>query len=354
MEWKKLTASVEEFLFMIRKQKNTEEPSLKKFSLFIPFVFLIAVLAGFFWWRWGMSALSLQSSTMSKTFVVRKGESLSSVAGRLQEESLIHNSLIFKILILKDGLAGKIQAGSFRLNSSLRPQEIADILTHGTEDIWLTFPEGWRKEEFAQRLVANLEKFDVDGFLKITASHEGELFPDTYLLPREASPSAVFNLLLNNFQKKFDKKIEDDLSGLGLTKKEALILASLVEREARNDQDRPIIAGILIKRLKANWPLQIDATLQYVLADLNCQKQNLICDWWPDVTITAKQINSPYNTYKNRGLPPTPICNPGLASIKAVVYPQETDFWFYLSDKTGKMHYAKTAEEHNENINQYL
>lgn len=343
---------------MSPKTKNTEEPSLKKSKFLIPLLFLVAIIAGFFWWHWANLAVSPPAggpSATSKTFIVKKGESLSSVAFRLQKAGLIRHSLAFKLIVLSQGLSGQIQAGSFSLKASLSPKEIAYTLTYGTNDIWLTFPEGWRKEEFAQRLSANLVNFNSSQFLQLASGHEGELFPDTYLISKEASPAAVFNLLFNNFQKKFDEELESFLSRLGLTKKEALILASLVEREAKTNQDRPMVAGILIKRLKADWPLQIDATLQYALANSKLQTPNTkLEDWWPTLTAADKKINSPYNTYKYKGFPPTPICNPGLASIEAVIYPKETDYWFYLSDVSGKIHYAKTTEEHNENIRQYL
>lgn len=344
---------------MSPKPKNIAEPSLKKskFLISILLFLLVILVAVFGWWSWANLAVtfpSLSTST-SKTFIVKKGESLSSVALRLQEANLVRQALAFKLIILSQGLAEKIQAGSFSLKTSLTPKEIAEILTHGTNDVWLTFPEGWRKEEFAQRLSANLTNFDSSQFLQLVANHEGELFPDTYLISKEASPSAVFNLLLNNFQKKFDKDLESFLSKAGLSKKEALILASMVEREAKGDQDRAIVAGILIKRLKAGWPLQVDATLQYALANLRFKTSgDRMEEWWLTPTAADKKIDSPYNTYKYKGLPPTPICNPGLASIKAVVYSKETDYWFYLSDASGKMHYAKTAEEHNENISKYL
>lgn len=342
---------------MSPKPKNIAEPSLKKskFLISIPIFLLVILVAVFGWWSWANLAMTSPSLSNSKTFIVKKGESLSSVALRLQEANLVRQALAFKLIILSQGLAEKIQAGSFSLKTSLTPKEIAEILIHGTNDVWLTFPEGWRKEEFAQRLSGNLTNFDSSQFLQLSANHEGELFPDTYLISKEASPSAVFNLLFNNFQKKFDKELESLLSKSGLSKNEALILASMVEREAKGDQDRPIVAGILIKRLKTGWPLQVDATLQYALADLRFKTSGAkLEDWWLTPTAADKKIDSPYNTYKNKGLPPTPICNPGLASIKAVVYPKETDYWFYLSDASGKMHYAKTAAEHNENISQYL
>ncbi|MCX6726158.1 MAG: endolytic transglycosylase MltG [Candidatus Shapirobacteria bacterium] len=330
---------------------------MKKFKIFLILLLILIILLGgiFFWWQWTNSAISKKSSIVSQTFIVKKGESLSSVAQHLEETGLIRNALFFRLLISFEGLENKIQAGSFSLKPSLSSKEIVTVLTHGTADIWLTFPEGWRKEEFAQRLTANLNNFDQKQFLQLVTNHEGELFPDTYLFPMEASPSAVLNLFLNNLQRKFSADFEQILAKSGLTKKQALILASLVERETKHEESRAIVAGILIKRLKADWPLQIDATLQYALANSKVStSKSQLDNWWPVATAADKKINSPYNTYQNKGLPPTPICNPGLSSIKAVVYPQATDYWFYLSDSEGQMHYAKTAEEHNENIANYL
>ncbi|MBI4033134.1 MAG: endolytic transglycosylase MltG, partial [Candidatus Blackburnbacteria bacterium] len=139
-------------------------------------------------------------------------------------------------------------------------------------------------------------------------------------------------------------------------------LASIVERETLTDEERPIVAGILLKRLEAGWPLQADATLQYAIASVNCTlrketsaAQSVKCeDWWPIPSSEDKKIKSLYNTYLNRGLPPGPIANPGLSSIKAVVSPQDSPYWFYLHDGNGKIHYAKTSEEHAENIRKYL
>ncbi len=306
----------------------------------------MAVLAAsFFWWRWAAMPLNNLSS-FTQTFVVRKGENFSSVAIRLEEAKLIKSGLAFKILVLSKGLSTKIQAGSFSLNPKLSVEEIAYTLTRGTSDIWLTFPEGWRREEIAQRLEANLDNFVATEFLSLTKNKEGELFPDTYLIPKQASATAVLTFFEDNFSLKFNESLEKRAQRLGFTKKEVLILASLAEREARHDQDRAIIADILIKRYENSWPLQIDATIQYVLGEEG--------DWWPQIAKKDLNINSAYNTYRNKTLPPTPICNPGLASIEAVLYPQETDFWFYLSDKNGEMHYARTNEEHNANIKKYL
>jgi UPF0755 protein len=352
---KKWSVAAAGFSFMSLKPKNIEGPFLKKFNFLFISLVLLAVLAAFFlWWRWALSPFNSQSTEKNQTFIIKKGESLSSVAFRLQQEKLIHSAAALKFLIMKDDLEGKIQAGSFQLKPSLNLLEVADLLVRGTQDIWLTFPEGWRQEEYARRLASNLENFDQEEFLNLAVDYEGELFPDTYLLPREASAAGVFQLLHKNFQKKFSADLFGAADKAGLSQKEVLIIASLVEREARHDQDRPIVAGILIKRWKADWPLQIDATLQYALANLRCQSLKIDCDWWVTPTVADKKIVSPYNTYLNRGLPPAPICNPGLSSIKAVVYPQDSDYWFYLSDSKGQMHYSRTIEEHNDNIQNYL
>jgi UPF0755 protein len=341
---------------MTRRPKNTEGHFLKKFNLiFIPLVLIVVLAAFFLWWRWAnQSVISSQQSVATSTFVIKKGESLSSVAFRLQKEGLIKSGAAFKILVVFEKLESKIQAGSFFLKPSLTPKEIAVSLTHGTTDIWLTFPEGWRKEEFARRLASNLENFNQEEFLDLAKNHEGELFPDTYLIAKDASASAVFHLLQDNFQKKFDEDLAQVASQAGLSQKEVLILASLIEREAKHNQDRAMVAGILLKRLKADWPLQVDAALQYALANFRCFQIETDCNWWLTPTAADKKTDSPYNTYKYKGLPPTPICNPGLASIEAIVYPQDSDYWFYLSDKKGQMYYARTVEEHNSNIQKYL
>ena len=318
-------------------------------------VLSLVVLGGFFWWQVNTTAVNPQSLSVSKAFVVRKGENLSFVAQHLKQEDLIRSSLAFKLMILTRGLAGKIQAGSFQLSPSLSVEEIAFELIRGTSDIWLTFPEGWRKEEFGQRLKTNLENFDSQEFLLLVEHLEGFLFPDTYLISRQASSSAVVKMFRRNFDRKFNLELELAAKSKGLTKNEVVILASIVERETKHEEDRSIVAGILIKRWQNNWPFQVDATLQYIKANQNCfNLSEQSCNWWPLVAGKDKKINSPYNTYQYKGLPPAPICNPGLASIRAVIYPQETAYWFYLSDEKGKMHYAETIEEHDQNVVQYL
>ena len=173
-------------------------------------------------------------------------------------------------------------------------------------------------------------------------------------MPRDATAEATIEIMRNNFGKKA-KPVLADINQQGFSPREALILASMVEREVRTDEDRPLVAGIILKRWQNGWPLQIDATVQYAVATVRCDVQDAGCNWWPqNLTQQDLRIDSPYNTYRFQGLPPAPICNPGLASIEAVVNYQESPYWFYLSDASGKMHYAETVEGHNANVAQYL
>lgn len=329
---------------MIRKLRNIDGPFLKKFKLVFLIIVVVSVV-GLFWWPWATGAVAPEEEA-SKVFVIKKGESLSTIANRLKQAGLIRSSLAFKLIVLTEDLSSKIQAGDFQLKPSLTTKEIAEFLTYGTTDIWLTFPEGWRREEIARRLANNLTNFDSQEFLSLTNGLEGSLFPDTYLIPKDASAEAVLNIFQKNFEKKFSSEVETAARKKGFTKSQVLILASIVERETKENQDRPIVAGILIKRWQNDWPLQADATLQYAKGNPG--------NWWPIAVAKDKQIESAYNTYKYKGLPTAPICNPGLTSIKAVINLQQTTYWFYLSDKEGNMHYAKTSEEHNQNIVRYL
>ena len=176
------------------------------------------------------------------------------------------------------------------------------------------------------------------------------MFPDTYLIPRDATASAIAQILLDNFNTKVTAAMKADATRSGLTFAQTITLASIVEREGKTVQDKPVIAGILLNRIKLGMPLQVDATLQYALGYQPFEKT-----WWKkDLTDDDKKIDSLYNTYANVGLPPGPISNPGIVSIKAAIYPTASDYLYYLHDKTGAVHYAKTIAEHEANIQKYL
>lgn len=316
---------------------------MKNFAVLVSFIILF--LATFF--IWFTSSIAPKSQTKNyKTFVITPGSNLSDISKKLQKEEFIKNSLAFQILSTTTGFAKKIQAGSFHLSPHLSASEIAKELTKGTFDVWVTIPEGLRVEEIAEILNSKLGT-NRSEFLKV--SKEGYMFPDTYLIQKSATAQEIAKIMRDNFEKRLSSDMEQILkTGQGL--EQTIILASIVEREAKFDTDRPVVAGILLKRLQAGVSLGADATVQYAKGYQESEQS-----WWKK-TLTEEdlEIDSPYNTRKFARLPPGPICNPGLSSIKAVITPKTSDFFYYLSDRDGKMHYAATLEEHIENIRKYL
>ncbi len=290
-----------------------------------------------------------------KRFVITPGQPFSQITANLQKEKLIKSALAFRLLAAQLGITNKIQAGDYSLPTNLSAQEMAQFLTHGALDIWITFPEGQRIEQQAkvieERLnTQNNNQYQFDKGEYIALADEGYMFPDTYLISKEASASAVVEKLRSTFESKVPKSLL--LSGIknGLTELEVITLASIIEREAKTNEERPVIAGILLNRSNEGMPLQVDATVQYAKG---YDAGN--ATWWPQVTIEDyKAVNSPYNTYLHTGLPPGPISNPGLESIRAAAEPVDTPYFFYLHDSKGKIHYAKTGEQHNANIQKYL
>lgn len=307
---------------------------------------VFCVLAGYLWWIDAMRPVDKNDVTPIM-FVVPRGQGSKEISKRLAIAGLVRSQIGFYLLVRFFGTDGQIQSGDFRLNKSMDAKTIASELTHGMVDVWITTLEGWRDEEIAMVLSKDLNLPEKE-FLQM--AQEGYMFPDTYLIPKDATAGAIVSMFIDNFNKKVTPEMLGALKNEGITKDELVAIASLVEREGRTSTDRPIIAGILLNRFRRNWPLQVDATLQYALGYQQLEKT-----WWKkELTDEDKKINSPYNTYLNPGLPPAPIANPGLEAIKAVIYPQVTDYMFYLHDTAGVAHYAKTIEEHLENTRAYL
>ena len=331
---------------MTPKTAVTVGHSLMKFKIPIFFLLILLVLASVAYLLWQQLLLPADPAGTNQIFVVKKGENITSISNRLEEAGLIKNRIAFKLLLYRMGITNKIQAGDFRLSASMPSRQLADQLTHGAIDVWVTLPEGLRREEIGLLIVKALPDFDYDLFLELTAVKEGQLFPDTYLFPKDIAPETVVKILTDTFTAKFNPDMTAQSAQIGLTPDEVVTLASIIEREAKHSPDRAIVAGILLKRLSAGWPLQVDATIQYALG----RPEN----WWPVVVKADLAVKSPYNTYLNKDLPPAPICNPGLDSIKAVLSPTTSPYWYYLSDPSGGMHYAESDEGHAANIRQYL
>lgn len=296
------------------------------------FLLVALSLGGLFWIKNAVEPVSGQE--ISVDFLITKGSSASQIANKLHQAGLIKSSLAFKVYVQLMGKQNKINAGEFRLSPSQNLFDVVETLQKGPVELWVTIPEGLRHEEIAAKFTKGLGKDEAftEEFIALTKDEEGYLFPETYLFPKTVTSQAILNRMKQTFNIKADE---------GITR-EQVIMASIIERETKGNAEKPIVAGILYKRIKNDWPLQVDATIQYAKGS------------WEPIYSADKELNSPYNTYKFQGLPPGPISNPGAASLKASVNPEESEYWYYIHDNGGQIHYASTFEEHNANIVKYL
>lgn len=286
-----------------------------------------------------------QSNTM---FVIKDGDSLVTISQKLKSDSLIRDRFSFLFYSYKLGLNKKIQAGTFRLSPSLSTQEIINKLSKGgVADYWLKIIDGTRLEEIAQLFPSNAP-FTSKDFITQSRSKEGSLFPDSYLIPQYYTAAQVLDVIQTNFDKKF-AQAKEGATNTTMTDQQILTLASIIEREARTLGVKQGVAGVILNRIKIGMPLQSDTTIQYIRDTLTKPAK-----YWQDINASDISLVSPYNTYKNKGLPPTPICNPGYDSIYAAFHPTQSDYIYYLTGTDGQMHYATTLAEHNSNIAKYL
>lgn len=288
-----------------------------------------------------------RNDTAEQLFVVKPGASLNTVADQLHQEGFIRNRLAFYLLVRTLHIEKQIQAGDFRLSKSMDAESIAKKLTQGSLDEWVTVIEGLRREEVAEIIS---HKFDIPEVEFNQEAKEGYLFPDTYLIPKEATLPTVLSVFKTNFDAKYTTAIAQKASALGLSQNEVMTLASIVEKEGRGT-DRGIVASVLLRRYKEHYPLQADATVQFALGYQPNEKT-----WWKkDLSLDDLKVNSPYNTYVSQTLPPGPICSPGMQSIEAVVNADpNTPYFFYLHDANGKIHPARNNDEHEANKKKYL
>ena len=282
-----------------------------------------------------------------KVIEIKEGTSLLAIANELKSEKLIRSKFSFVLLALLTGKGKKLKAGFYELSSSFPSWKILGILAEGkVKKIKVTIPEGFTIRQIGERLeqagiVSAKEFVHLATNAPITlrmivgapsGNLEGFLFPDTYYFSKGESAENIVKAMLWNFRRKVLEKVKGSSE---LPFYDALKLASLVEWEAKHDEERRLIAGVLLNRLRKGMKLECDATLQYVLPQ---HKER--------ITYKDLEIDSPYNTYKVKGLPPTPICNPGLPSIEAALNPEDTPFLFYVARPDGYHIFSLTAEEH--------
>lgn len=292
-------------------------------------LFIVVVVAGIF-----INSLGPidADSSVKKDFVVISGQSTTEISEKLKREGLIKNSFSFYVYMKL--LGGKILPGTYELSPSNSASQTGFTLGSGklkTER--LTIIEGWRASQIAEYIINDKKLKNVADFLEKAEKYEGYLFPDTYEVKVDVTSDELIAILRDTFVKKTKE--------LNLTP-ETVILASIVEREAQTESDRPQVAGVYSNRIKIGMRLEADPTVQYAKGS------------WASITVADyRSTISPYNTYLNDGLPPGPISNPGVASLKAAKDPAVHDYIFFFHAK-GETHFSKTLAEHRAKVNQYF
>ena len=286
-----------------------------------------------------------------REFIVNPDATVFEVTQELRRAGFIKSSTAFSIAFsMHDGGRG-IQEGGYKLSSSMDTLMIAKLLASPPYLAWVTFPSGWRKEQIADLLVRKLgwSEAEREHWLSVDTAPspdfiEGVYYGDTYLIPTDQPPALVAARLRSRFQDVF-KEYAGEAARRNIPWTDVLTLASLIEREASAD-DRKIVSGILWNRLNKGMGLQVDATLQYIRGEPG--------NWWPVPQSEDKKLESPFNTYKYRGLPPHPIANPSLASIDAALNPVKTNCLYYIHDNNGTIRCSATYAGHLSNVNRYL
>lgn len=318
-----------------------------KFIIFIFCFFVVLVSLGVWLWQ-GIYLPKDSDSQIEKKILIEKGEGTEEIASKLKEENLIKNRWLFWFYLFLKGNSNRLQAGEYLLSASQTIPEIVHKFVSG--DVIkekITIIEGWNLKDigfyFENKGICQAEElYDQAEELYGLRNLEGYLFPDTYEIEHGDTLEEIVKKMLDNFDKKLTPELREEIGNQGKTISEIVTIASLLEKEVKTTADKKIVSGILWKRLKNDIPLQVDATITYITGKrtIKISKEDL-------------EIDSSYNTYKYKGLPPGPICNPGMESILAAIYPTETDFWYYLSTPE-KTIFSKTLEEHNLAKQKYL
>ncbi len=275
---------------------------------------------------------------------VHKNTSISQLSLSLYDKEMIRSPFVFKVLTsLFD--SGKVFAGDYRFKDKENVFTLARRFTRGEFGInptRVTILEGSSSREIATLLDKKLPVFEKDAFIALAEKQEGHLFPDTYFIKPSDDEGDIIKLMTDNFEKQLSK-IKLDVLASNRSFDDILTMASIIELETRTPESRRMVSGILWNRIKKDMKLQVDAVFPYIMNKYSLQ-----------LTMKDLQTDSPYNTYKYKGLPPGPVGNPGLDSIKAALNPTKTSYLYYLSDKQGKMHYAETYKGHMANRRKYL
>lgn len=328
--------------------------------IFFTIIFSFAALSGLFYIEWQIHR-SFNESEGTRQFVITEGQGVKEIASNLRKEGFIRDAWYFEVYVWGEKREKDFKAGEFKLSPKINIPEIVRVLTGKPEpkEIDITIIEGWDRQDIDQYL-AGLKLIERDDFIVATRSFkdsifadhfkaspesslEGFLFPDTYRVYKDQAVEDLLRKMLANFQKKVGPDLLTEIERQGKNLDDVLILASIVEKESASEEEMPRIAGVFYNRLEWNRFLESDATVNYVTGKKLRQP-----------TLEDVQTDSRYNTYHYKGLPPGPICNPGLAAVRAAIYPEETDYLYFLHPEGQPTVFSKNLQEHNLNKQKYL
>ncbi len=315
----------------------------------------VIVTAAALWFR---SAVYLDRALPAHAtrIVVPRGSSFGDVVGTLERARILAHPLAFRILARLRHDEGGVEAGEFTIPAHRTSDEILRALISGGAQtaVWVTIPEGFTSRQIAATLAAHHlgsaaayeatfrhTGITLDGAR--TPSLEGYLFPSTYLFPIDTPPALAAKIMTDQFRSELPRDARARAAALGCSVAEVVTVASMVEREAKSDDERALMAGVYYNRLRRGMPLEVDATIEYVFPEHH-----------EVITKRDLAIDSPYNTYVHAGLPPTPIANPGKPSLDAAFSPQQSEYLYYVYRGDGHHAFARTLEEHNANVARYL
>ena len=305
----------------------------------------------------------LDPSGAQKTIQVQEGESVNAIALDLENAGIIRDAGSFRLYLIYSGLDKGIQAGSHSLSPAQNALEIAGAIQNATpKSLSIKILAGWRLEEIAAALPANGFSISASDFLAAASllkgssvlpgypdikGVEGYLLPDSYTFRRDATSADILSIMLQNFDKQVTQDLRDGFKRQGLTLPQAVILASIIQKEAVVSDELPIIASVFYNRLQDGMRLESDPTAQYALGYIQAQNT-----WWKNpLNPSDLKVDSPYNTYIITGLPPGPICAPGLAALQAVAFPAQTPYYYFRArcDGSGRHNFSATYEEQLQN-----
>ena len=327
-------------------------------------IVLVIIVGVFSWYKLVQRPVDSKSDDR-RAVKIESGMSVRSIAEHLEKQNLIRSPRAFMIFTKIHGAEKNLEAGKFVIRPSMNIAEIVEVLKHGiAEEMIITIPEGFTVKEIDELLTmkgvieegeiikcaseCDFETFEFlpsgQGQAERGGKLEGYLFPETYYIEvEEFVPKFFIERMLGTFRKRVLEAFPEQLKNSKYSLHQIISMASLIEEEALSDDERPVISGILWKRFDAGMGLGVDATVRYIINKPTGA-----------ITVADLNTNSPYNTRKFKGLPPGPIASPGEKSIRATLFPEDSEYWYYLHGDDGKIHYAKTNNEHNLNRIDYI